>query len=99
MILYFFIYSTWSSRNGLYIEDLYVRSQHRRQGIGRALMSEAARVAVHAGCHYVEWMVLDSNSDAIKFYDSIGAVALSECSVMRVAGEGLELLSNVRTEG
>ena len=92
ILLYFFLYSTWTSRTGLYVEDLYVRPDHRRQGIARALMSAAATVALNAGCPYIQWAILRNNSPAQRFYQSLGAVALSEWSLMRISGQQLEQL-------
>ena len=93
VLLYFFVYSTWTSRTSSYIEDLYVRPDHRRKGIARALMSAAARVALDAGCRYVQWAVLQNNSPAREFYESLGAFALSEWALMRISGAELEELS------
>ena len=93
VILYFFVYSTWTSRKSLYIEDLYVAPQSRRQGIGRALMSEVARSAIETGCRYMQWTALHTNSSALRFYESIGARTLSEWMLLRVQDEELNRLS------
>ena len=97
LILYFVVYSTWSSRNGLCIEDLYVTPQSRRQGIGRALMSEVARNAIETGCRYIQWAALRANNSALRFYESIGARTLSEWMLLRVHGEELNRLSKAPT--
>lgn len=82
LALYFFIYSTWTSRNGLYLEDLYVAPQFRRRGVARALMTELAQLAQGAGCRYMRWLVLRSNRSAIRLYESIGAKIADETAVV-----------------
>ena len=99
LILYFFVYSTWTSRKGLYVEDLYVAPPFRRQAVARALMMEVARIAIDSDCRYVQWAVLRSNSPAVRFYGDIGAVALSEWEIMRVSGEQLEQLAAGMPDG
>src|SRR6266436_6747283 len=71
--LYFFIYSTWTSRQQVYLEDLYVSPHFRRRGVARSLMSELARIASVSGCLRIRWLVLRENAAAIDFYQSIGA--------------------------
>lgn len=85
LALYFFIYSTWTSRNGLYLEDLYVAPQFRRHGVARALMAELAAIAQHAGCRYMRWLVLRRNASAIRFYESIGAPVVEEAGMVQVS--------------
>ena len=87
--LFFHNYSTWRGRRGLYLEDLFVRPEHRGQGIGRRLMQELAGIAVERGCVRMEWAVLDWNESAISFYRGLGAVALDEWTTYRLAGEPL----------
>jgi GNAT superfamily N-acetyltransferase len=87
--VYFFNYSTWQGRPGLYLEDLYVSPSHRNAGTGRALLRHLARVAVDQGCGRFEWSVLDWNAPAITFYESIGAVPLREWVRYRLVGEAL----------
>ena len=91
--LYFHNYSTWQGKWGLYLEDLFVRPQHRGRGIGKALLVELARVAVREGCGRFQWQVLDWNKPAIDFYEKLGAKALAEWVTMRVDGEALERLA------
>ncbi len=93
LILYFFVYSTWTSRNGLYVEDLYVLPRYRRQGIARALMADVSKRAVKTSCRYVQWVAQLTNGSALRFYDSIGARTLSEWVLRRLTGEELERLS------
>ena len=88
--VYFFNYSTWQGRQGLYLEDLYVSPAHRKAGAGKAMLQHLARLAVANNCGRFEWSVLDWNQPAIDFYRSIGAVAMDEWVRYRLAGEVLE---------
>jgi GNAT superfamily N-acetyltransferase len=87
--LYFTNFSTWSGRDGLYLEDLYVKPEARGSGLGKALLRRLARIAVARGCARVEWSVLDWNAPAIAFYRSLGAVAKDEWTVYRLDGDAL----------
>jgi GNAT superfamily N-acetyltransferase len=87
--LYFQSFSTFVGRPGIYLEDLYVRPAFRRRGVGRALFSHLARLAVARGCGRFEWAVLDWNAPAIAFYRSLGALPLADWTVFRLAGEAL----------
>jgi GNAT superfamily N-acetyltransferase len=91
--LYFFNYSTWKGRPGLYVEDLYVLPALRGRGIGRALLVELGRVARDRGCGRMEWSVLDWNAPAIRFYEAFGAKGMRGWTVYRLAGEPLALLA------
>lgn len=82
--LYFFNYSTWLARPGLYLEDLFVRPQFRGRGVGKALLLHLARQAYERGCGRMEWSVLDWNQPAIDFYESLGAERLTEWTVCRL---------------
>ena len=88
--LYFYNYSTWQGRAGLYLEDLFVRPTYRRRGIGKALLVHLARVAVEEGCGRYQWQVLDWNTPSIRFYESLGAKVMKEWLTMRVTGEALK---------
>jgi GNAT superfamily N-acetyltransferase len=90
--LYFHNFSTFLSRRGLYLEDLYVVPQARGQGVGRALIAHVASIAVARGCGRFEWAVLDWNRHAIDFYRSIGAELLADWRICRVTGEALDRL-------
>ena len=83
--LWFFTYSTFQGRPGLYLEDLFVRPQLRGRGIGKALLVHLARLAVREGCGRFQWQVLDWNAPAIEFYRALGARPLQEWITMRVA--------------
>jgi GNAT superfamily N-acetyltransferase len=88
--VYFYNYSTWLGRNGIYLEDLYVSPQHRGSGAGKALLQHIARIAVADGCGRFEWSVLDWNEPAIRFYEAAGAKPQSEWTVYRMDGEALQ---------
>ncbi|MCL7715393.1 GNAT family N-acetyltransferase [Stenotrophomonas mori] len=87
--VFFYNYSTWLGRNGIYLEDLYVSPEHRGCGAGKALLQHIARRAVAEGCGRFEWSVLDWNTPAIAFYQAAGAVAQDEWTVYRLQGEAL----------
>ena len=88
--VWFASYSTWLGRNGLYLEDLYVTPAMRGRGIGKAILRHLAGLAVASGCGRMEWSVLDWNTPAIAFYESVGARPQSEWTVYRLAGEALQ---------
>lgn len=90
--VYFFNYSTWQARPGLYLEDLYISPAQRGTGAGKALLLHLARLAVAQGCGRFECSVLDWNQPAIDFYKSLGAVPMPEWVRCRVAGEALARL-------
>ena len=90
---YFWNYSTWQGRPGLYLEDLFVRPQFRGKGIGKALLVHLARVALKNNCGRLVWQVLDWNTPAIEFYQSLGAETMKEWLTMRVTGEALVRLA------
>lgn len=92
--LWFFNFSTFLGRHGLYLEDLFVRPAHRGAGVGKALLRHLARRAVAEGCGRFEWWVLDWNEPAIAFYKSLGAVPMAEWTVFRLTGEALERLAS-----
>lgn len=91
--VYFFNYSTWLGRAGLYLEDLYVEPAHRGIGAGKALLRHLARVAVDKGCGRFEWAVLDWNRPAIDFYESLGARPQTEWTTYRLTGQALRDLA------
>src|SRR4051812_14485604 len=91
--VWFFTFSTWLGRHGVYLEDLFVRPDVRGAGHGRALLSELARIAVANDCARVEWAVLDWNEPAQGFYRGIGAVPMDGWTVWRLTGDGLAALA------
>lgn len=92
--LYFYNFSTFLAKPGIYIEDLFVRPDFRRKGIARAMFRHLAQKAVAEGCGRLEWWVLDWNEDALGFYRSLGARPMSEWTVQRIDGEALSTLAN-----
>jgi GNAT superfamily N-acetyltransferase len=94
--VYFFNYSTWQGRNGLYLEDLYVSPEFRGLGAGKALLQYLAREAVALNCGRFEWSVLDWNTPAIDFYESLGAKPQSEWIRYRLDGDALLQFANVQ---
>ncbi|MBM3114736.1 GNAT family N-acetyltransferase [Jeongeupia naejangsanensis] len=92
--LYFHNYSTFLTRRGLYLEDLYVRPAYRGRGYAKAIMVHLAQLARERGCGRFEWSVLDWNANAIAFYQSIGATVLPDWRVCRVTGPALETLAS-----
>ena len=91
--LWFLNYSTWGGRHGIYLEDLYVVPESRGHGHGKALLAELARICVERGYGRLEWWVLDWNTPARRFYESLGAVAMDEWTVHRLTGPALHALA------
>jgi GNAT superfamily N-acetyltransferase len=96
--LFFHSYSTFLARPGIYLEDLFVFPQARGRGLGRLLLSRLARIALDRGCGRLEWSVLDWNVDAIRFYESVGAKAMTDWTVNRVTGPALHALAAPRKD-
>ena len=92
---YFFNYSTWKGRPGLYLEDIFVQPEFRGLGIGKALLQQVAAFAVEKGCLRLQWEVLDWNTPAIEFYRAMGAEFLDEWRNVRVSGDALRKLAGV----
>lgn len=92
--LYFFNYSTFETRPGLYLEDIYIRPEHRSKGYGKALIKKLAQIGLEKDCTRMEWFVLDWNEDAIDFYKSLGARPMDEWTVYRLEGEALKNLGS-----
>ena len=91
--LFFPSYSTFLAQRGMYLEDLFVKPEARGKGVGFALLSELARIALDRGCGRLEWAVLDWNQLAIDFYRRIGARPLDDWITFRMTGEALESLA------
>jgi GNAT superfamily N-acetyltransferase len=91
--VWFFNFSTFSGRSGIYLEDLFVRPAHRGKGIGKALLSHLARLCVANGWARLQWAVLDWNAPSIAFYKSLGAVLMDEWTVCRINGPALSALA------
>ncbi|MGA3334949.1 MAG: GNAT family N-acetyltransferase [Terracidiphilus sp.] len=92
---YFFNYSTWVGRPGIYVEDLFVLPEFRRRGIGKALLKQVAAIALEHGCQRLQWEVLDWNTPAIDFYRAMGAEFLDEWRNVRLSGEALLRLAGM----
>ncbi len=90
--LFFHNFSTFLGRAGIYLEDLFVKEEYRGNGYGKALLKKLAEIAVERGCGRLEWWCLDWNKPSIEFYKHMGAVAMDEWTVYRVAGKALENL-------
>jgi GNAT superfamily N-acetyltransferase len=93
MAIFFPNYSTFLARPGIHLEDLYVQPAHRGCGLGKALITAVAKIAVERGCGRYEWTVLDWNQPAIDFYHSLGAEMKSDWRIMRVTGEALQKMA------
>jgi GNAT superfamily N-acetyltransferase len=92
--LWFLNFSTWLGKHGIYLEDLYIRPQHRGTGLGRALLATLARECVEHDYGRLEWWVLDWNDPAIEFYRAHGAEAMDDWTVYRVRGQALKTLAD-----
>ncbi|VXD20248.1 N-acetyltransferase ats1 [Planktothrix serta PCC 8927] len=88
--LFFYSYSSFLTQPGIYLEDLFVLPEYRRQGIGKALITHLAELAVSRGYGRLEWSVLDWNQPAINFYQKIGATVLPDWRICRLTGESLK---------
>ena len=91
--LFFYNYSTWMGRPGIYLEDLFVLPEFRGLGIGKALLQRVAAIAVEKGCQRLQWEVLDWNTPAIDFYSAMGAEFLDEWRNVRLGGEAIKRLA------
>ena len=92
--LFHYNFSTWRGQPGLYLEDLFVLVEMRGKGVGKALLQRLAQIALEENCYGLRWMVLEWNTPALKFYDSLGAELLDEWETMLVRGDALARLAN-----
>ena len=92
--IYFFSFSTWQGKKGLYLEDLYVSPNFRGSGAGKRMLQDLAQIAVAADCGRFEWSVLDWNEPAIQFYEALGASAQSEWVRYRLSGDALQKVAS-----
>ncbi|HET6998949.1 MAG TPA: GNAT family N-acetyltransferase [Solirubrobacterales bacterium] len=90
--IFFTTFSTFECPSGIWIEDVYVRPQHRRGGIGRTVMEHLAGLALERGHVRLEWCALDWNEPALRFYDQLGATRLDEWKMLRLNRDGMHLL-------
>ena len=91
--LYFYNFSTFLGRAGIYLEDLFVKEEYRGKGYGKALLKELARIAVSQGCGRLEWCCLDWNQPSIDFYLSLGAIPMDDWTQYRLTGDTLKALA------
>jgi GNAT superfamily N-acetyltransferase len=96
--LFFHNYSTFLTRPGVYLEDLFVLPEERGRGYGKALLTALGRIALERGCGRLEWSVLDWNEPSITFYRALGAVGMDGWTINRVTGEALEKLASQAPE-
>jgi GNAT superfamily N-acetyltransferase len=96
--VYYTTFSTLLGKRGLHLDDLYVRPKWRGHGIGKALLSHLAALAVKQGCGRFEWWCLDWNTDALAFYDRLGAKPVENVLVLRMTGSALEKMAKARAE-
>lgn len=90
MAMYFYNFSTWTGKPGIYLEDLFVSPEYRNYGVGKAFFAELAKVAEEKDCARLDWQVLKWNKPSIDFYEQkLGATAMSEWMGMRLEGDGI----------
>lgn len=94
MAIWFLNYSTWQAKHGIYLEDLYIKPEFRARGYGKALLRHLAQICDKEGYGRLQWWVLDWNSPAIEFYQSLGAEAMDEWTVYRTSGQALKDLGD-----
>ena len=97
-VLYFYNYSTFVGRAGIYVEDLYVLPKYRGKGYGKGLLQKLANIAVEKGCARMEWVCLDWNKPSIEFYLRIGAKPLSEWTTYRLDKKAIENLAKTQIQ-
>lgn len=97
LALWFLTFSTWTGRHGIWLEDLFVRPDHRGSGLGRALLGELAAECTRRGLTRLEWTVLDWNTPAQGFYAALGAVPMDDWTTWRVHGDALDRLGGTPT--
>ncbi len=95
--IFFGTFSTFECRPGIWVEDLFVRPENRRRGIGRALLARIAATALERECARLEWSALDWNEPALRFYDELGATRLRDWLILRLDGQGLKRLGTERS--
>lgn len=96
-VIYFYNFSTFTGRKGLYLEDIFVLSEYRHRGIGKKMMTYLASKALEEGCGRFEWCVLDWNQPAIDFYESIGATVMQDWRICRMNKEALQKFAEGKT--
>ena len=94
--IFFTTFSTFECRSGIWLEDVYVRPEHRRGGIGRAVMEHLAQIALERGHVRLDWVALEWNEMALSFYDKLGAKRLDDWKLLRLEKDGIERLAGER---
>jgi GNAT superfamily N-acetyltransferase len=94
--LFYGTFSTWEARPGIWLEDLYVRQEHRRAGVGGVLLRAVAAIAVRRGCARLEWAALDWNEPALRFYEQLEAERLDDWVMHRLDGTALRRLAGAQ---
>ena len=92
--LFFHNFSTFLGRAGIYLEDLFVKPEHRGKGVGKALLQRLAQITVERGCGRLEWACLDWNRPSIDFYLSLGAAPMDQWTIYRLTGETLRRMAD-----
>lgn len=91
--IYFYNFSSFLGRAGIYLEDIFIRPEYRKKGYGKAMLKKLASIAVERGCGRLEWSCLDWNKPSIDFYLSLGAIPMSDWTVYRITGDTLTSLA------
>ena len=94
--LFFQNFSTFVGREGLYLEDIFVKPQYRKKGYGKAIFRKLAQIAVERGCQRFEWVCLDWNQPSIDFYRSMGAVPMEEWTIYRLSGDAIRKAAEIK---
>jgi GNAT superfamily N-acetyltransferase len=92
--VFFTTFSTFECRPGLWLEDVYVRPEWRRRGVGREVLTHIARLAVERDCARIEWLALNWNESALRFYEALGAIGIDDWRALRLEGETLRRLGS-----
>ncbi len=93
MAVWFVTFSTWTGRNGIWLEDLFVDPANRGAGTGKALLTRLAQICVERGWTRLEWTVLTWNEPAIAFYEALGSISMDEWQTRRLQGDALRILA------
>ncbi|WP_100065805.1 GNAT family N-acetyltransferase [Miniphocaeibacter massiliensis] len=95
--LFFYNFSTFMGKSGIYLEDLYIKPEYRGRGYGKIIFKELAKIAIERNCGRIEWVCLDWNKPAIDFYKKMGAISMDKWSTYRLTGESLRQVAQKET--